>query len=439
MLFSPELLFSPEFVALPFDWNTLLYGAGLAGAAGVASVFTHEESGGPEGIDMDTLKERVAKLENSTARTLEENEELATAYAIWAAVLSDEGANLNEIGNLYSKAEGILKATLAQGNDVEIRRRLGGVYLAWGVALNDYDDLAAAINRYQQAIDVLKPLDDSGDGEAKYEIAGIKLNLGVVYRELSEYKKAQTTFDESFLAYRAVEKIGAMFDTRFFMAKVSVQQGNLLSEMGETLDKIVDAYNRAMRLFVEVIEDAGSPELERDLANVLLDRCRAIYEDCLSPRLESGGTQDKVSHEEPSKVIDSVLIDIGRGIELLEKQCHEGNKFSRYDLFYGLSFQGQVLCDPITAKYDEAKKILDRVISEFSDLCAEGDDMVLMQMAMVHYYRALVHLGLGSKGLSKQDCQKGSELVNQLLQSNSDDEAIRELKQQFQELLGQSG
>jgi len=383
----------------------------------------------PENIDMNVLTNRVAELEN-VSRTLEQNDELAALYSILATVRLNEGAEQEEVVGLFGKAEAVLKTTLALGDDAEVRRQLGGVYLAWAVTLNEFDDLEEAITYYQKGIDVLKPLDDAGDGEAKYEAAGIKLNLGMIYRELGEYEKAKAILDESFMAYRAVEKIGVLYDTRFYMAKVSVQQGNLLYEMGETLDKIIDAYNRAMRLYVEVIEDGGRSELERDLANVLLDRCMVTYEDWLSRKFESD--------EERNKVIDNVLLDIVQGIELLGKQCAEGNEQARYDLFHGLSLQGKVLCD--TVKYAEAQTTLDRVVNEFSDLCEGEDDMFLMQMAMAYANRAIVHLGLGNESLSKQDCHKGSELISKLLQSaDSDDEAIMELKQQFQTLQEQLG
>jgi len=428
-----NMLFTPELVSLPFDWNTLLFGAGLAGAAGLATVFSHAPQEGhesPEGIDLEALKNRVAELESISARSLEQNEELAAMYAIWATVLGGEGEELEEISALFGKAEALLKTMLSQGDDTETRRQLAGLSLAWGIALNEYDELELAVDRYQKAIDVLKPLDDSGDGEAKYETAGIKLNLGIVYRELGEYEKARTTLDEAFLAYRAVEKIGVIFDTRFYMAKVSIQQGNLLYEMGETLDKVVDAYNRAMRMYVEVIEDEGRTELERDLANVLMDRCMVTYEDCMDQKFDSDEARDAV--------IENVLLDISRGLELLEKQCNEGNEAARFDMFHGLTLHGRVLCT--VAKYTEAQASLDRVINEFADLCEGEDDVFLMQMAMAYADRAVVHLGLGNQDLSRQDCQKGSELIDKLLQeADGDDEAIQELKQQFQTLVDQLG
>ena len=426
------MLFFPEIVSLPFDLNMLLFGAGLAGAAGLAAAFSkelHEEHEGTECIDMDVLKNRVAELENSS-RTLEQNDELAALYAVWAAVLCDEGTHINEIASMFGKAEAVLKATLAQGDDAETRRQLGGVYLAWAIAHNEYDDLEEAIDYYQKGIDVLKSLDDAGDGEAKYELAGMKLNLGIVYRELGEFEKARATLDESFLAYRAVEKIGVLYDTRLFMAKVSVQQGNLLHEMGEALDKIVDAYNRAMRLYVEVIEDEGNTHLERDLANVLMDRCMVTYEDSLNRQFGSD--------EERDAVIDNVLVDINRGLELLGKQTDEGNEVARYDLFHGITLQGKVLC--AVGRYDEARQTLDRAISDFTDLCDDEDDVFLMQMAMAHADRAIVHMGLGNEDLSRQDCQKGSELIDKLLrEAGDDDEALQELKEQFQMLLKQLG
>ena len=424
--------FPPEFISLPFDWNTLLFGAGLAGAAGLASVFTHdspEYQESLESLDMDALKNRVAELENTASRTLKQNDGLAALYSVWAAVLCGEEADLDEMTGMFGKAEAVLKATLTQGDDADARRQLGGVYLAWAVALNEYDELTTAINYYQKAIDVLKPLDEASDGEAKYETAGIKLNLGIVYRELGEYEKAKVALDESFLAYRAVEKIGVLYDTRLYMAKVSIQQGNLLYEMGETLNTVVDAYNRAMRLYVEVIEDEGRTDLERDLANVLMDRCMVTYEDCLNQKFDSD--------EERDKVIDNVLVDIDGALELLEKQREYGNEVARYDMFHGVTLKGKVLC--AVARYGEAQKTLDQAISEFADLCEDGDDVFLMQMAMAYADRAIVHLGLGNGESSKQDCQKGSELINKLLQSSDDDEAILELKEQFQTLLDQLG
>jgi hypothetical protein len=132
------------------------------------------------------------------------------------------------------------------------------------------------------------------------------------------------------------------------------------------------------------------------------------------------------------------LVDIGRGLELLETQCNAGNEAARFDMFHGLTLQGRILCT--AAKYAEARASLDRVISDFADLCEGEDEVFLMQMTMAYADRAVVHLGLGNEELSRQDCQKGSELIDKLLQdADGDDDAIQELRQQFRTTLDQLG
>ena len=403
----------------------MLLGAGFAvGAAGLASVYTHEHA---TGVDLEEVKKRVAELEQSRSKTLEQNDELVALYAGWAIVLYDaEEGELDEIIGLFAKAESILKATLAQGEDDVARKQLGNVYLESANVYSGFDELDSAVDFFLKAISTLQPLDDAGDGDAKYDVAGIKLNLGIAYRELGDLEKAKTVLDEAFIAYRTVEKISDD-DTRIYMAAVSVQQGHVLHELGDEVDKVVDAYNRAMRLYVEIIEDQKLVHLERNLANTLLDRCMVMYEAWIEQQFES--------EEEQSQKIDDILTDISRGVELLKKQLEEGNEIARLDLFHGITLQGKVLCD--AARYPEAKQSLDQVIDDFADLCDDDDDMFLMQMTMAYATRAVVHLGLDNKKQSKEDCLKGSELVNKLLQADSSDEDMLDLKEQFQLLLEQ--
>ncbi|GHT18175.1 hypothetical protein FACS1894189_5650 [Planctomycetales bacterium] len=475
------MLISPETISLPIDWTTLSSGAGFAVAASIfASVFSHHSDSGEDGqvnIDLDALTSRIAELEKITNRTLEQNDELSELYSNWAKVLYDEDAELTDIIDLFNKAEDVLKKTLALGDDTEIRRRLGGVYLDRAVASNDYDEIDTALNDYNLAFDTLKPLDDAGDGEAKYDIAGIRLNRGIIHHESGEFDQAKTEFDESFLAFRAVEKIG-VFDTRLYLAKVSVQQGNLLRDMEEPLDKIVDAYNRAMRLFVEVIEDGQQLELERDLANVLLDRCTATYEDINSKEFDS-------EVERTNKVGD-VLIDIGRAVEILERQSANGNTEARYDLFNALALQGMVLLD--IEKYAEAKQSFDRLTSDFADFAEEDDPSLLNHfagayenrgfcamnlgdlkaamddfneaiklrehllsaefgldeelrsvflptLATTYANRANVHASLENKEQAVKDCEYGLELIRSLKEEHGDE--LQEIEELFESLLGQ--
>jgi tetratricopeptide (TPR) repeat protein len=413
------MLISPETISLPIDWTTLSGAAGFAVAASVfASIFSHHSDYGEEGqIDLDAVTTRIAELEKIGNRTLEQNDELSELYSNWAKALYDEDAELNEITDLFGKAEEVLQKTLALGDDTEIRRRLGGVYLDRAVARNDYDEIEAALEDYNLAFDTLKPLDDAGDGEAKYDIAGVRLNRGIIYHESGEYEQAKEELGESLLAFRAVEKIG-VFDTRLYMAKVSVQQGNLLRDMEEPLDKIVDAYNRAMRLFVEVIEDGQQLELERDLANVLLDRCTAIYEDI-------NGKEFDTDLERINKIGD-VLIDIGRGIEILERQTESGNTEAHYNLFNAFALQGMVLLD--IEKYAEAKQSFDHIVSEFADLAEEDDPSLLNHFAGAYENRGFCAMNLGDLKASMDDFNEAIKLREHLLSADFGlDEELRSI------------
>jgi tetratricopeptide (TPR) repeat protein len=354
-------------------------------------------------IDSETLKNRVAELEKNAARTIEQNEELAELYVLLATELLENDETLQEILDLFAKAETVLKTTLALGEDNEIRRQLGNVYLHQAVAYNDYGELEPALDAYGLAINTLKPLENKGDGEAKYDIAGICLNRGMIYQELGDFEKAKTDFDDSFTAFRAVEKISDL-DTRFYMAKVSVSQGNLFRDMGEPLDKIVDAYNRAMRLFVELI-DIGQMEHERELASTLLLRCSATYRHYANKEIES--------ETERLNKIGDVLVDVGRGIEILEKLAQNGNFENRFDLFLATKTKGTILLD--INKHQEAYKIFDHLIRDFADFANEDDPDVLYVFAETYENRGIAQLNIGNIKESLADFDNAIEIKEKFL------------------------
>ncbi|GHT12284.1 hypothetical protein FACS1894170_06890 [Planctomycetales bacterium] len=384
------MLLPSELLTLPVDLNVL---AGLAGLAAVGAVFSHDHADGQ--VDTADKTKRISELEKTSPRTLEQNEELSDLYINLASNGGDDDENIDNVIELYNKAEAVLKATLAQGDDAELRRKLGNVYLNRAVVYNDFDNLEEAEKSYLQAIDVFKPLDTAGDGEATYDLAGVELDLGVVYRENGDFEKAKGLLEDAFLLYRKIEKIG-LLDTRYYMAKTSVQQGNVLFEMEEPLDKITDAYNRAMRLFVEVIEDEQRLEIECDLANTLLDRCTAVYHDILLREFDS--------ETERNNKIGDVLIDVSRGIDLLEKQFNAGNEEARPDLFNALAMQANILVE--IEKFDEGRKILDRVISEFADYSDPENIHLASEYAGVYETRANCCLQSGNSSAAIADMDK---------------------------------
>ncbi|MDR3181898.1 MAG: hypothetical protein LBT89_03100 [Planctomycetaceae bacterium] len=397
------MLLPPELLTLPVDFDTLAFYTGLACAGtAIGAVFTHDHSDCPH--DISGKKQRIAELEKTSPRTLEQNDELADLYMDIAGCGAEDSDDFDSIIALYDKAEAVIKDALAQGEDTELQRKLANAYLNRAVALNDYDLLDDAAKYYQLAVETLSPLDAAGDGEATYDLAGVKLNLGIIYRENGELEQAKTILEDSFLLYRKIEKIG-LFDTRYYMATTSVQQGGVLFEMHEPLDKITDAYNRAMRLLVEVIEDGQQLELERDLADTLLDRCAAIYHDILDREFDSVTERDNK--------IGDILIDVGRSIELLEKQFKSGNEEARADLFNALIMQSKILMD--IEKLSEGRKILDRAVSEFPDYASPEHPMLANEYAVAYESRAECALGANDADAALADFSEAVRIREELL------------------------
>ncbi|MDR2441113.1 MAG: hypothetical protein LBE12_17265 [Planctomycetaceae bacterium] len=369
----------------------------------ISSENKYEAGYDQQSIDWESLKSRVAELEKNTTKTIEQTEELSELYCMWARELSENNNSFNEILDLFAKAETVLQSTLALGNDDEIRRRLGSVYLDRAVIYNDYEKFELALESYAQALATLKPLEDKGDGEAKYDIAGIRLNCGIIHQDLGEFEKAKADFDNSFTAFRALEKISD-FDTRFYMAKVSVAQGNLFWDMGEPLDKIVDAYNRAMRLFVELI-DIGQMEHERELANTLLLRCKATYENYVNREFES--------ETERLNKIGDILIDIERGIEILEKLAQNGNFENRFDLFQALMTKGTMFLD--IDKKHEAYNVFERSIHDFADFINTAEPEILNSFAIAYENRGIATIDIGNIKEALADFDKTIEIKEKIL------------------------
>ncbi|MCL2743032.1 MAG: hypothetical protein FWE67_04200 [Planctomycetaceae bacterium] len=351
------------------------------------------------GNELNNVRNKIAELEKDG-----KSAELAALYAGAAVLQFESGGELNDIVAEFNKAEVILIDLLAENEDVEIRRALGNVYLQRAVAYNDYDDYEAALESYGDAVKTLKPLDDAGDGEAKYDIAGIKLNRGTIKHEIGGFEEAKTDFDEAFTAFRAVEKISEL-DTRYFMAKVSVAQGHLFRDMVEPIDKVVDAYNRAMRLFVELIE-GGDLTLERELANALIGRCNAYYEEYKEGEFES--------EEKHSAKIEDVLLDIRRAIGILQRIVDEGDESdsAKADLFYPVSTEGSILFD--LERFEEAKSVYDGIIKNFSEFAEEEDPVLLNHYASAHESRGACFMHLDDQKSALGDFDESIKLAGKI-------------------------
>lgn len=326
----------------------------------------HEHAGG----DYAELESQIAALAQVANRTPDQERELANLYFRHANLKQEYDELEDAILSFDRGIEAVNRIVDQTGPDDTLRRMLGHAYLGRAVAKNDFDEPQGALLDYEKAIEAIKPLADRHDGDAMYDIAGIQLNRGTIFHELGDFDKANEELDASFLAFRALEKISDLGDTRYYMAKVSVAMGSLYRDMDEPIEKIIDVYNRAMRLLVELI-DIGQMEHEHELAVVLLDKCTA--------RFDAYMEQEFADETERAQLFDDVLLDVSRGIEILKRLAIEGNPNASYDLFCSLVTQGTMMLE--LGRNDEAIAVFDELLDSFSELARVDDPMIRHQYA----------------------------------------------------------
>lgn len=337
---------------------------------------------------IDELKSQLQSVDNSSKNDV--RRELGDTI-LELAIHLQQDEYLEEADEAYLEASEHLDAIVQdQPDNDEIRRLCGLTHLSHAVVLNDMDEKEDAIEEYEEARKILEPLESKGDGEAKYDIAGIKLNQGILFHELGELDKAFKLLDESFTEFRALEKISEL-DTRYYMGKVSVALANLFRDQNEPIEKIVDMYNRSMRLFVELV-DAGDIQHELDLANALIDKCTARY--------------DAAVHSNTRDI--SILDDMRQGLQILEKLVAEDNHEAYFDRF-GALMSYAIMLDEF-GQHEEALKTFNEVQEKYKEWENADDPMILNEYAELYERRGQCLANMEKIDEAIQNISKSIEL-----------------------------
>ncbi|MGL4943977.1 MAG: hypothetical protein ACRC46_12400 [Thermoguttaceae bacterium] len=278
----------------------------------------------------------------------------------------------------------------------------------WASLKHEQGDDEAALAAYAEAIDALTPLDAQGDGEAKFDLAGIRFHRGVVYHSLGDFENAAKDFDAAFLAFRALEKISDLNDTRLFMAKVSVAQGNLARDRGADVATTDDLYNRAMRLLVELIE-GGQAELEHDLAVVLVDRC--------TTRFDANIANYRVPPYDEA-IFNPLLDDMQQGIGILERQAASGSPAVVRDLFCAILTHGTMLLD--LGQFDKAAMVLTSLLGRFPEVVNSTEPAMQTRVAGLYENLAIALFQQSQHAAAISRLTLGVQLRERVLAENAD-------------------
>lgn len=349
----------------------------------------------------------IATLQSARQPAEGHTVKLANLY-MELALEKQAAKDLNAATKAFSDAIGVLKEARASSASPEIAHLYAMAVMSWANVQHELGDLQAALAGYIEAAEALTSLESQGNGEAKFDLAGIRFDRGLVYHTFGDFEKASADFEASFLAFRALEKISDLNDTRLLMAKVSVAQGRLARDRGEPLETIEAFYNRAMRLLVELIE-GGSLTLEHDLAVALVERCIAQFD----ARLASGKPTP-----ESASVLDPVLTDLQHAIDILERQSRAESPAVVNDLFCALFTRGTMLLD--LGRYGESESVLAVILQRFSAIVQSTSPPTMSRVAGVYENLAMAVFQQTRYAAALGPLTQGVEIRERLLAEYAD-------------------
>lgn len=292
-------------------------------------------------------------------------------FALERAIERQAANDVVAAAQAFEDAAKMLRQLCTSEPSSDVIHLYGITVKSWAMLKHEQGDDKAALAGYSEAIDVLAPLEAQGDGEAKLDIASVRYQRGLIYHNLGELDKAAADFDASFAAFRVLEKISDVSDTRFSMAKVSEAQGNLARDCNELTSIIDDLYNRAMRLLIELIE-GGQVALEHDLAVVLINRCAVRFDS----HIAAGASPQNAD------IFDSILADTRQGIDILERLAISGDQRVVCDLFCAILTHGTMLID--LGHFDAAAAVLSPLLNRFLEVLASSDPAMMSRVASLH-------------------------------------------------------
>ena len=351
---------------------------------------------------------KIAELAQAESRSEEKDWELVHLYALLASQ-KQEYDELDDALSAYDNAIGLLTKFSDLRTDDSKSRLFGELLSARGRLKAEEEDFDNALSDMAKAKEALTALAEKHDGDAMYEIACIQLMRGRIYHELGEYEKATEALDDAFLRFRALEKISDLSDTRLDMAIVSQAMASLCREIDEPLEKVVDLYDRTMRLLVELI-DIGQMEHEQFLAETLIDKCTA--------RFEAYMRQEFSSDAERREKFDAVLLDIERGVSILRRLAEQED--APYYLYPALMVQGAMLLE--LGQAEKALKIFDELLAMHGDEEQFEEIDELYQYATVLENRGIALFQLNRNEESLEAFDKASSLLHCLDGEELDEE-----------------
>lgn len=323
-------------------------------------------------VDRDALKSRIGRLEERIASGEENVEEPLTQDYLTLAIESQDEEDFDEALEYYLRAIRTLKQAIAKRPSSERTRMLGLARLSYAVMLNDIGKWAEALVEYRNAAEAMAQLAESGDLEARLDLAGIHLNVATIHFELGD-----TTGDRTPVLER-IEKVRTGFESllgtekedeaRFYLAKALTLESSVHEEE-ENFEAAARTVREAVAL-LRTLTDAGHDEYRADLASALAEAAELSMYDPLD------GTP----------TLEQALPAASEAAALFREQVSSGRPDLCADLFDIALTEAKLLFQ--LGRGDEALAAYNRLIDSFDSFRESTSAEMLVHLAQAHSGRA---------------------------------------------------
>jgi CHAT domain-containing protein/Tfp pilus assembly protein PilF len=218
-----------------------------------------------------------------------------------AKALSDEG-RFQEALTLLEQA---VKTAVSKPERDELRIAMADTHISWAASLGKNYENAAAIEEYKAALDIDKEIRPTS-------AASVLNNIGMVYSDLGEKKKALEFYEQALPIWRA-------FVDRTGEATTISNIGVMYSDLGEK-KKALDYYEQALPIWRAIVDRRGEAVTLNNLGQAYSDlgekkKALDYYEQAL-PVLRAVG--DRADEATTLANIGTVYSDLGEKRKALE-------------------------------------------------------------------------------------------------------------------------
>ena len=343
------------------------------------------------------IDELTGQIERGEGDVKELKEELVHSILSRAARFQEEGEDekaTDDYGTAFALIDELIET---YGESVDLLKLLAASRLNYAVMLNDSGELSDAEEEYRKAAESNEKLVAFGDGEARLDLVGIKLNLAGIERERERPTESVALIDDAIEEFNKIaeEDSNRRDEALYYLSRALLAKSEILASdfEGERDDSGArDEARREVARAVDVLRSlvgAGRSDHKRDLADAL---CLLVD---LGEEREADDLDDAIkSLEEARSHFASVVV------------C--GQPDASVDLFDASMREGELLLR--RERHKEALALYKDVADTFEQF-AESDELPLLD-GMATAYLRVATLQKGSVSIDKtiEDLKKALDL-----------------------------